>query len=230
MDFITKIEKYKKAAFEPIVSNENSNETLLDSKFGGKPFVSKTHSWPVCVCGEQMAFFLQLNSNHLPSKLNKEEVFGEGLLQLFYCIKCDNYEPFTKSHNIRLIKLDELNTDVDINEIKIDFEYRKIIDWQEFFDYPRVDEMLDLESLNDEEIEQYENEYKSKSGEKLLGWPHWVQGVEYVFCPICSKQMRYIFQLDSERNIDFMFGDMGIGHISQCKDHPEQLVFTWACS
>lgn len=229
MDLKTKVEKYKKEAFKPIISDETSNESLLDSKFGGKPFVSKEHTWPVCECGELMAFFLQLNSNHLPSKLNKAEVFGEGLLQLFYCIKCDNYEPFTNSHKIRLIKFENMNTDIDASEIKSNFEYHKINDWQEFFDYPRYDEILDLEKLNDDEADQYENEYKSKAGEKLLGWPHWVQGVEYVNCPICAKQMRYIFQIDSERNIDYMFGDMGVGHLSQCKDHPDQLVFTWAC-
>lgn len=231
MDLMTKVEKYKKEAFKPIISEDHLNETLLDSKFGGRPFISKGYKWPVCACGEPMEFFLQLNSSHLPSKLNKAEVFGEGLLQFFYCIKCRGYQPLGENYKIRVIKLDELSTDVDINEIKSCFVYRKIIDWHELIEYPRLYEILDSENLSNDEIEHYKNiyhQYDAKSGEKLLGWPRWVQWADYSDCPVCLKQMRYIFQVDSDKNSDYMLGNMGIGHITFCKDHPEQALFTWA--
>ena len=42
--------------------------------------------------------------------------------------------------------------------------------------------------------------------------------------------MRYIFQVDSNHQIPFRFGDLGIGHITQCENHKEELTFAWACS
>ena len=68
-----------------------------------------------------------------------------------------------------------------------------------------------------------------KQGEKLLGWPAWVQGVEYPNCQVCNKEMSFIFQVDSSRNFDYDFGDCGCGHITQCKEHKDQLTFGWAC-
>jgi len=34
------------------------------------------------------------------------------------------------------------------------------------------------------------------TGDKLLGWPSWVQGVEYPRCPRCNQQMSFVFQID----------------------------------
>jgi uncharacterized protein YwqG len=65
--------------------------------------------------------------------------------------------------------------------------------------------------------------------DKLLGWPYWVQSLEYPECPDCGKEMSLVFQIDSEDNLPYMFGDCGCGHITQCKDHPERLAFAWAC-
>ena len=52
------------------------------------------------------------------------------------------------------------------------------------------------------------------SGEKLGGWPMWVQSVEYPSCPECGAEMTLLFQIDSERNLPYMFGDVGCGHIT----------------
>jgi uncharacterized protein YwqG len=41
--------------------------------------------------------------------------------------------------------------------------------------------------------------------------------------------MRMVFQLDSEKSLPFMFGDAGIGHVTQCPDHLEVVAFGWAC-
>lgn len=60
--------------------------------------------------------------------------------------------------------------------------------------------------------------------------PLWVQGIEYPNCPVCNQKMRLVFQLDSEDNLPFMFGDVGCGHITQCKTHKTQVAFGWACS
>jgi Domain of unknown function (DUF1963) len=70
----------------------------------------------------------------------------------------------------------------------------------------------------------------SESGDKLGGWPAWVQDVEYPQCPQCGRQMIHVFQLDSEDNIPFMFGDCGCAHVTQCPEHKDVVAFGWACS
>jgi uncharacterized protein YwqG len=70
----------------------------------------------------------------------------------------------------------------------------------------------------------------AEAGDKLGGWPHWIQGIEYPSCPRCKHRMELVFQLDSEDNLPYMFGDVGIGHITQCPEHPDVLTFAWACS
>jgi hypothetical protein len=41
--------------------------------------------------------------------------------------------------------------------------------------------------------------------------------------------MQVIFQLDSEQNLPHGWGDMGVGHLSLCQQHPDTLAFGWAC-
>lgn len=65
--------------------------------------------------------------------------------------------------------------------------------------------------------------------DKLGGWPRWIQGAEYPSCPACGARMRLVFQLDSEDHVPYMFGDCGIGHITQCPDHHDVVAFGWAC-
>jgi hypothetical protein len=40
--------------------------------------------------------------------------------------------------------------------------------------------------------------------------------------------MQLVFQHTGD-SIPFMFGDMGIGHITQCPEHKEVVAFGWAC-
>jgi uncharacterized protein YwqG len=65
--------------------------------------------------------------------------------------------------------------------------------------------------------------------DKLGGWPYWVQGPEYPTCPSCGERMRIVLQLDSEHNVPFMFGDAGVGHVTQCPTHHDVVAFGWAC-
>lgn len=53
--------------------------------------------------------------------------------------------------------------------------------------------------------------------------------MEYPNCLICGERMRLVFQVDSNDNLPFMFGDLGCGHITQCKYHKNQVAFGWAC-
>jgi hypothetical protein len=49
----------------------------------------------------------------------------------------------------------------------------------------------------------------------------------------CMKRdevVKHVFQVDSEDNVPFMFGDVGCGHITRCPDHKQVVAFGWACS
>jgi hypothetical protein len=47
--------------------------------------------------------------------------------------------------------------------------------------------------------------------------------------PQCATPMTLVFQLASEDNLPFIWGDDGTAHITQCPHHQEQLTFDWAC-
>lgn len=76
----------------------------------------------------------------------------------------------------------------------------------------------------------YEHVFNPRNGDKLGGWPHWIQGIEYPECPQCQTRMQLVFQIDSEDHVPFMFGDVGCGHITQCPNHKSIVTFGWACT
>jgi hypothetical protein len=45
-----------------------------------------------------------------------------------------------------------------------------------------------------------------------------------------SLMMALILQVDSEQTLPTVFGDMGIGHLTQCANHAAVLGFVWACT
>ncbi len=69
----------------------------------------------------------------------------------------------------------------------------------------------------------------SELGDKLAGWPAWIQNVEYPSCPRCGQRMVHVFQIDSGDGVPFMFGDAGCGHITQCPEHKDVVAFGWSC-
>ena len=74
----------------------------------------------------------------------------------------------------------------------------------------------------------FDGEYP-RQGDKLAGWPAWIQYVAYPRCRQCGLWMWFVFQIDSQCNLWHMFGDNGCGHITQCPDHRDELAFVWAC-
>jgi hypothetical protein len=83
--------------------------------------------------------------------------------------------------------------------------------------------------LDDLDLDTPETIAAALPGDKLGGWPHWIQGVEYPACPRCDTAMEIVFQLDSDDNLPYGFGDAGCGHITQCAEHKDVVAFGWAC-
>ncbi len=69
----------------------------------------------------------------------------------------------------------------------------------------------------------------SDGGDKLAGWPCWIQEPAYPYCPRCGELMQFVFQLTTDGHVPFMFGDQGIAYLFQCSQHPEVVAFEWQC-
>lgn len=230
------IESYRRKAWKPIVADGDGS--LLNSKFAGTPFISQDEEYPLCLnCDKPMQLFLQLNLIELP--VAALDQFGQGLLQLFYCtnekplceVECSAFFPFAKSVLARIIKPEDIVPPFKKPSFGGKFPPKLITDWEETDDYFNWEEG---ESLGIELAESVWEEVNEagypRGGDKLFGYPMWIQGIEYPDCPTCGEQMRLVFQIDSEDNLPFMFGDVGCAHLTQCKTHKEQLTFGWACS
>lgn len=233
---IKKLDKFKKKAFLPS-TKENKNTFSDKSKIGGFPYLRNENDWPKCPnCSKNMQLFLQLNLQELPEKNE------QGLIQLFYCTTseplCESdleaFFPFSKSVECRKIEVNgkSATTKPLIDEL---FNEKLITEWTSKDDYPHPEEydQLGIELDLDDDI--YELMEERGVGlpiqkDKLFGWPYWIQSVEYPFDRKTEKQMELLFQFDSEDNLPYMFGDVGIGHLTQSPDNDKELGFGWACS
>jgi uncharacterized protein YwqG len=114
-----------------------------------------------------------------------------------------------------------------VPEVDTPFGPVRVTSWTAVDDYPSWQE---LEELGTVDALDHADEHPPLDGEKLGGWPAWVQGVEYPSCPRCGARMELVLQIDSRKSIATMWGDVGIGHVTQCPNDPDVLTFAWACS
>ncbi len=234
-DALSKIENYKRIAYRPHIKNVERKHNSK-SKIGGLPYLRTDTDWPECPnCKNNLQLFLQLNLNELPT--NK----SDGLVQLFYCTNpdplcesdCRAFFPFSKVVACRKIELPGKSS-IQIPKIEKLFEEKEIVKWSEEFDYPHSEEwnQLGINFEIDDDIYElmYErNEGVPLRGDKLFGWPFWVQSVEYPKDRINGNQMSLLFQFDSNVNLSHSFGDLGIGHLTISPKNPNELAFGWAC-
>lgn len=244
-------QKVQRAAWKPMTNDEDG--PVAASKFAGTPWLAQDETWPACGnCHAPMPLLLQLNLNAFPTTAAK--AYGSGLLQVFYCTECSDYEPFSPAHLVRIVTPHGEPQHALPQEVIDTFPPKTIVEWQEFVDSPDGEEheelgliytydwdakpsltriecpelSLMIDDIEDENMAESISE--AASGDKLGGWPNWVQGIEYPDCPTCQSRMGLLFQLDSEDNLPIMFGDVGTGHITQCPTHKEIVAFGWACS
>ena len=235
-DAMTVLQEFKRTAYIP-ETVESQPAFSAESKIGGLPYLRDENDWPICPnCKRHMQLFLQLDLTKLPERKDN------GLLQLFYCT---SYEPmceidmqaffaFSKSVESRIIEADGESAIVQPNIQQV-FDEKKIVDWTAKDDYPHFEEYdelgIELE-LDDDVFELMEerNEGHPVERDKLFGWPYWIQASEYPFDRKTESKMELFFQLASEDNLSYMFGDAGIGHLTQSPDNRDELGFGWACS
>jgi uncharacterized protein YwqG len=248
------LEKHRRPAWKPVVEDGDGPATV--SKFCGTPWIGPDAPWPQCGhCKEPLQLFLQLDLGDLPQELGQP--FGTGLLQLFYCIRdeCQGYggwEPFADDlSRVRVVQPYGIALKTSVPQQDSHFPAKRIVGWTRFLDLPKSSEHDELglkyaydfkagtvrlecgelalvfDKIKDDMLA--ENIANSELGDKLAGWPAWIQNVEYPNCPRCGRRMAHVFQMDSEDNVPFMFGDAGCGHVTQCPEHKEVVALGWAC-
>jgi uncharacterized protein YwqG len=246
--------KHRRPAWKPVAEDGDGPATV--PKFCGTPWVGKDSPWPDCGhCEKPLQLFLQLDLGGLPEELGQR--FGAGLLQLFYCThdECQSeggWEPFADDlSRVRIVQPNGPGLKTPMPQRGGSFPGRRIVGWTRFLDLPKPSEheelglkyvydfeacsvQLECEELGlvFDKIEDHylaENIANSELGDKLAGWPARIQNVDYPNCPRCGRRMIHVFQVDSEDNVPFMFGDAGCGHVTQCPDHKEVVAFGWAC-
>jgi len=214
--------------------------------FGGYPYLRNNKDWPICSkCNNHMQLFSQINMSQIPAKDDTEDyevnnqVGNSTLVQLFLCTNekseciydCETWEPFSKDSVCRTIQTDGPSKEIQplIEDL---FPEKQVLSWQAHKDYPIYEERV-LDNLKyEEEVNEMmdeRTEFETLEGEKLYGWPFWVQGEEYPNDRKSGKQMELLLQLDSERNLPYMLGDSGIGHITISPDNKDEVAFGWAC-
>jgi uncharacterized protein YwqG len=249
------LERHARPAWRPVVSDEAPLPSV-DSKFGGLPWLKTGEDWPSCTtCGRPLQVFLQLDLDRLPPELGRR--FGSGLLQVFYCVEGDcaanGWEAFSSGKIVRVVfPAEEPGAERSIADAAREpFATRWVTGWRAVIDHPHPPEHEELGlgyafdfgrgvvrvdcpelgvSADGLPTSAPEELSTAIPGDKLAGWPLWVQGVEYPTCPRCGRVMQLVFQIESEDNVPFMLGDVGTGHVTQCPVHTDTVTFAWACS
>lgn len=232
---LKKLSEFKRKAWTPVTSEGDGS--ITSCKFSGMPWLSAEESWPTCRhCRRPMPLLLQLNLAELPNEVGMK--FGQGLLQLFYCTneyprceaECNGWEPFSASQLVRLVQPSARMQVIRMPEFERDLAAGCITGWEETDDYPDHFECEENGiSLDDGEIHMLADSYYPRPSHKLAGWPFWVQYIDYPQCRRCGRRMELVFQLDSDCR-RYTFGDAGIGHITKCREHKDEVAFGWACS
>jgi hypothetical protein len=235
-ELLARIAELKRTAWLPETLEKDDRAAC--SKFGGTPWLLTGEAWPACPrCGKPMALFLQLDLGSLPEEV--QGALGEGLLQMFYCVSSSEcpfkgegaLSPFSPYQLVRRIEPSHGEPAAGPAALDQIIPARSIVGWKPIDDYPNSYELYDLGfDLEDETADAlYDRGLTANQSDKLFGWPAWVQNVDYPKCRVCGRSLWLIFELESQQNLWYTFGDDGCGQITGCPDHREELAFAWQC-
>ena len=226
------------------------------STFGGRAWLAPGEAPPACgVCGRPLPLLLQLDLGALPAELAGR--YGSGLLQLFACDQdaCAAEGAWAAFSDVaslvRVVPASERSV-APSTAPAAGFPASAIVGWERFDDQPDPEdhELAGLTAAYDVDLRtvtlrcpevgvqatvplddlEVDDIARAAEGDKLAGWPSWVQARDYPNCPTCGEAMRVVFQLASDDHLSFGFGDTGIGHVTQCPTHLRTVAFAWSAS
>ena len=247
--------QHAQPAWRPVT--EPGEGPVAASHFGGRPALLPGEPWPTCkACGHPQTLFLQLDLDRLPPDAGDFGGGLLQFFYCTDCNDgdVDPSLPFSDAHLLRRLRdvgelsLGTLAAAGEGADLVEWLEPRTIVGWTAFDDGPHYEEVEDLGlqvvkanranepwqlhwpagkvAAIDAEGE-FPHVIGAAEGDKLGGWPYWVQSWRWVACPKCEAIMRLLVQIDSDGSLPFMFGDSGVGHVMQCPNHPDVLSFAW---
>lgn len=187
----------------------------------GSPYLADGETWPVCGnCEKPMPCLLQLDLKPL-DKWN-------GFLQVFYCtnkdphceVECKTWKGVGPSMHLRIVTPAPNSAAIAPKGLPKTKPQALTADEKASADLPGMDDA--------EELGVRDAPKEPKKGDKLGGWPHWLQGPEWPVCEDCSKKMTLLAQLQSNKAVAHQWGDLGYAYVFACADHRERLGFCWA--
>ncbi len=188
------------------------------SKLGGEPFLPAGHPRPTGA-GGPLPLALQLDLSAHPEK----QAQHDGILQLFY----DAEAAGDGRGILRIVPREGDHVPDDGPRLPA----RSVAEWgRAKSDFPSVadDPARTAVELREEQVAVLRD--LNLGGDKLGGWPDWLQDPTYPSCPECGAACtRLVFQLEGGRHVAVDFGDAGIGYVLQCPEHPAQVAFQTQC-
>jgi uncharacterized protein YwqG len=154
-------------------------------------------------------------------------------------IECFSSQPFSLGQLVRIVQIEGIPAEFDIPPTgectsmirEGEFPPKLIVNWREIDNYPDGAEIeIHKVNLSPNDLDFFYDIDKFQEADQLAGWARWVQDKECPDCPVCKVKMeQLVFQLSSDSNLPFLWGDAGIGYIFQCSDHKSQVAFLWQC-
>jgi hypothetical protein len=212
----SQLESLRRVCFEPLL--EAGDGSPADPKMGGTPLGDP----PVCKgCKQTMVLLLQLDPRLLPEGA---PLAGKVPVQIFHCGRNDcDYGDVTFAPGGTGVVLRAAKESKKPRGAVAKGQASRIVGWKATSDLPGGGDVDGLE-LDAKQLRLMRSE-RSREGDKLGGYPSWIQSPNTPSCPTCDQPMRFVFQLTA-RLVDF--GDSGLGYVHQCAKHPAKLAFSWS--
>jgi hypothetical protein len=215
-----------------------AHEACTHSKFGGLPYAEAGEQWPACAtCHKELTFVAQVEApaeNTLytffycfdcyPWGLSREEA-GQWKLTSYAGASMEKYAAISP------VRQDEgflTPCRVDISQVKV------LPDWEGLDRAIPAAQQYCRPVADDEPWGAFEDavallgcldDYATLLG----GYPRHVQGEMQPHCAGCNREMRFLFQIDSEDEANLMWGDVGLVYLFQCPEHPDQFHLELQC-
>jgi hypothetical protein len=222
-DLARAAERLERTAWFPLL--EVGEGDPRGSRFGGRPWLAEAEAWPACGrCLLPMHFLVQLAGDDLPPALRPAR--PGALVQLFLCDrrcqKADLGTPFAPSTVARELH-SERGGVARAPRPEVVFPAHRVLRWLPRPDHPSYADLCERLGLADalELVDALRARgLRPAGGEKLGGWPDWVEDAEYPRCPACRgpsrPRMEPWLQIDSNRSLPVQLGEHGVGWLIRC--------------
>ena len=206
-----KADKRKAYAPDTVLGIPPEHAGPRGSRYGGQPWLDPEHPRPTGAAGP-LPLAVQIDlAAHPDPKLARP-----GLLQVFH----DPDAAGDARLVARVSPAEGEHRDDDGPELPA----RAIVGWSRAKrDFPSVpeDPARSEVALDDEQLGLLRQ--LNLAGDKLGGWPDWLQDPIAPTCPECGKAQILLVQIEGGRHVGIDLGDAGVGYVFWCPAHPARV-------